>query len=357
MGRQSARIVRKGIDHKDIVGGKFNHIQLWHKGELVWEKLPDGDVYKGLELTSYVEYGNTTFMFKAQGDFKVDWGDGNIEEYHNNSLSYVIHSYSLSYLEKRYYDVFVSGNITDLSFTSATRLSAVKNALPPTLQKSDFSTMFAYLNSIDLTINSNLFKYCGGVMNFNNCFYNTHLREIPQGLFDNCVSARSLHGCFRNTYITAVPDRLFANLTALEDVGYCFNNCSALETVGMDIFSSCKSITNTTYLFGFAPIKRLEDGLFDDLENLEVAERMCWACTDLEYIPYTLFDNCEKLNNVIGAFYNCNAITSSLPPLWERDISVWGGTYANTRGCYYRCSNAENYKEAYVVGLFTSSIN
>lgn len=342
MGRQSARLLNNKKDHKDIFFNGNYHTQMWVTDEeanptLVWEKI-QGEVYKGLELVAYVNYSNSVFMFQAKGNFTVNWGDGTVESFNKTSLSYIIHPYSIRAGQNLYYDVLVSGDITDLSFQSASRLSAVKNALPPTLEKTDFTSMFSYLNTIDLTVNADLFKYCGDVLIFDNCFYNSRLTDIPEGLFENCISAKSAKGCFQSTKITSIPDNFFSNLLGIENLDSCFYGCSSLETVGTNVFKSCNALKSIVNIFGFTNITSLEEGIFDDLEELENAQKMCFQCTKLESIPYSLFDKCKKLNDVYYAFYNCSAITSKVPPLWEREWESINKYY----GCYYNCTNAEN---------------
>lgn len=342
MGRQSARIRLNGKDHKEIrLNGNF-HNSAHRDSNVLWEKILEPEVYNGLELTTYAEYRNNTVTFQAKGNFTVDWGDGTVENFNKSSLSSIVHSYNVKIGTKSYYDVIVSGSVTDLSFNAANGLSAVKNALPPSLrEKTDFSLMFAYLNEIDLTINADLFKYCSQALKFDSCFLNSNLLEIPAGLFRKCKAATSFSGCFRNTKITAIPDGLFASLITMEDLSYCFYGCSLLTSIGNDILAMCKSVKNLSNFLGYTNITEIKEGMLDDLEELENAERMCMQCTSLLSIPYTLFDKCLKISNVVATFYNCNGIESSLPPLWER---TWEN-YSQYRGCYYYCLNAENYND------------
>lgn len=343
MGRQSARIVRKGIDHKDIVGGKFNHIQLWHKGELVWEKLPDSG-YQGFKIsTSVPMYSYKSCSFYIAGNFTVDWGDGTVEEKAISELTLVTHTYPYQRTATIYTATF-NGNITDISFRACENMYEILTPLPPSLsEKTDFTAMFAYIDT-GLRIPNDLFMYCTNAQNFNSCFYNSTIRDsegkaaIPEGLFEHNINAMSFVSCFANSQFAVIPGGLFKNKTLATDFGNCFYGMPATK-IPADLFENCVSAKSLTGCFSFGKYYEIPEGLFDDMPYLESVKQCFMQCASIQSVPYTLFDNNDNLEDVYRAFYNCKSITSKIPPLWER---VWEDD-TKYKGCYYNCISAENY--------------
>ena len=332
MGRQSATIRFNGKDHKEIrLNGNF-HDSAHKDSNVLWEKILNPEVYEGFNITA-VGYSESV-LFQAKGNFTVNWGDGQTQNYNYSELNYVSHSYSK--VTQRNMDVWISGNVTDISFSAANGIYSFNNALPPSLSgKTDFSTCFAYMNKRTTTINKDLFKYCKSAQNFTSCFYNSRLAVIPEGLFRNCKNALNFSRCFASNQVISVPSRLFANLSLVTSFEQCFEgNQTTLKKIGEKVFENCLSVIDIGAMFSFTAISELPEGIFDSMVNLEDAKKVCFQCTGLKSVPYTLFDKCNKLNDVYYAFYNCKNITSKVPPLWEReweDLSKY-------HGCYYNCS-------------------
>lgn len=345
MGRQSARIVRKGIDHKDIVGGKFNHVQLWHKGELVWEKLPDSG-YQGFKIsTSAPSYSYKVCSFFIAGDFTVDWGDGTKEEKTINELTRITHTYPYERTSIIYTATF-KGNISDISFKACENMYEILTPLPPSLsEKTDFSSMFAYIDT-GLRIPNDLFMYCTNAESFDSCFYSSVIRDsegrsaIPEGLFEYNINAKSFLNCFANSGFVVIPDGLFENKTLVTNFGNCFYNMPATK-IPSNLFKNCVSAETLGGCFSFGDYYEVPEGLFDDMPYLKSVRNCFIQCTNIKSVPYELFDNNNKLEDVYRAFFRCDAITSKIPPLWERE---WEDV-TKYKGCYYNCRNAENYSD------------
>lgn len=350
MNTQSARIILNGKDHKDIYfNGKY-HNQMWRTNEygkptLLWEKLNES-TYRGFNMSIKPDGGFC--RFQAKGDFTINWGDGVIEDIHMEDLDYIhnVSTHNYSSLSLDTYDVWLYGNIVDLDFSNSVGIKSFNNSLPPTMSwKTDFSNMFSHIGSLanSYTINSDLFKYCVNATNFTSCFEDSNLSEIPKGLFDNCIAATNMSKCFYGgayvNQITIIPDGLFKNLSLVTDFSSCFRGRSAITTIGKDILANCTSAVDLSRFLFDTGITEIPDGMLDDLVNLENASSFCAICESLETVPFSLFDNCTKLNNVRAAFYNNFSITSSLPPLWEREWT----DITQYEGCYYNCTKASNY--------------
>lgn len=350
MNTQSARMILNEKDHKDIYyNGKY-HNQMWYINEyrkpiLLWEKLNEA-TYRGFNISVKPESGFC--RFKAKGDFTINWGDGVIEDIHMENLDYVhtISTHAYSTTSYNTYDVWLYGNIIDLDFSNSVGIKSFNNSLPPTMSwKTDFSYMFANIDGLadGYTITGDLFKYCVNATNFSSCFEDSNLLEIPKGLFDNCIAATNMNRCFYSgafvNQITTIPDELFKNLSLVTDFSLCFHGRSAITTIGKDILANCTSAVDLGGFLLDTGIKEIPEGMLDDLVNLENVSSFCRSCESLETVPFSLFDNCPKLNNIKAAFYNDFSITSSVPPLWERE---WTDT-TQYEGCYYNCTGASNY--------------
>ena len=341
MGKQSARIRLNGKDHKEIrINGKY-HKLADRDSNVLWEKIAEEPiVYEGFKIRS------TGFIrFHIQGNGVIDWGDGSTETFDYSELTTVQHPSSKSL------NILIKGNVIDLDFSSGTNsgrttaygLGAVLNELPPTMSwKTDFSYMF-YNNqgASYITINSDLFKYCVNAENFYMCFCDTSLYEIPKGLFDYCKNAKTFEMCFRNaaTYVGyADISNLFQCNTLAENFEMCFYNYNDYVLIlGENTFKNCFSAKSIAGCFSHANITSIPEGFFDDMTNLENTYKAFMWCDQLKTVPYTLFDNCNKLKKVSQTFYGDKGITSKVPPLWERE---WESEESYI-GCYYNCINAD----------------
>lgn len=362
MVNQSARIILNGNDHKDIYyNGKY-HDQMWYtnayrKPVLLWEKLNEA-TYKGFSITVRPSQAPS---FKAKGNFTIDWGDGTVEDIYLENLEYIYeaskHEYDLNYSGTS--NILIYGDIIDLDFNGTNGIISFNNSLPPTMSwKTDFSNMFYGIGDLQypVTISSDLFKYCVSASNFKHCFHNANLLEIPKGLFDNCILATNMYGCFYSSdfsdRITTIPDGLFKNLSNVTNFSLCFRGRNSITTIGKDILANCTSVVDLSGFLLDTGITEIPEGMLDDLINLEDVSRFCLSCESLETVPFTLFDNCTKLKNVRGAFYNCFSIESSIPPLWERE---WEDS-TKYEGCYYNCDSASNYDDMDTFSAWTRDV-
>lgn len=337
MGRQSSRIVNGLFDHKDIVKDGYYHTQVWHDGELVWEKLAES------QFVFTIGYFTGSYSFWANGDITIDWGDGESESYSQSDAEYATYheyNYNRDNHANGYIRIKISGELTYINFVN-NQILTVETPFPKSMEAADFRYCFQncpVLNSVP----EGLFENCVSSTNFTSCFEEcTSLTKIPKGLFRNCLKAQNFISCFRNcNKLIEIEEEIFAGCVSAEYFSDCFSNCYNLAEMAEGMFLECVSakyfdstFSNCTALHGSIP-----QGLFDDCTEVE-SFKQCFYRTKIVEIPKDLFDKCTKVKDFSLTFSYCSNITSSVPELWNRT------NIEEYTDCYYGCTNAANYAD------------
>lgn len=395
MGKQSSRIVKLNRDHKDFSNNGVGHFQLWHNGELLWEKLPtvlDCDF-------SFTARPEGTFSrpanFYIKGSAEIDWGDGTTQNVNKTTLSQVQHIYDSS--EK--YIVKINGNIEDMSFYNSQGIYSINTPFPETMKdKTDFTEMFytdtsniyhstyaggfpknLFSNMVnatnftkcfcgvkDLALPKELFKSCEKAEAFDYCFQNcTFAKELPSDIFKYSTNAKTFIGTFYNS-VLIVPQNMFTNCLLATDFTDCFRNAEITSSVVYPIdyysnkpvdyldnmFYGLANVVSFTRCFYYAKLHGgfiegtstlsaaiLGDDFFGGCVLAESFERCFGKSTGIKFVSEKLFDDCTHAKKFLSAFSDCTGIEGNVPELWERDDVE---TFA---GCYSGCTNAQNYAD------------
>lgn len=399
MGKQSSRIVKLNSDHKDISNNGVSHFQLWHNGELLWEKLPSVLDYDFALTAKPIGLSARPANFQIKGNVTIDWGDGTIQNVNASSLTKVQRVYSSSGL----YVIKISGNIEDMSFKYSQGIYSIDTPFPATMSaKTDFSEMFytatdtvnstAYDSTYRGGFAKNLFKNCVNAVNFTKCFYGIKDLTLPTRLFWNCKKAETFDYCFQSctfaealpddifeytnnakTFIGAfesseviVPQRMFANCAYATDFTECFGNAKVISDAQypsnysetnkpMDylnnMFSGLTNAVSFKRCFYFAEVRGgytnegytaqafIGDDFFSNCTSVETFEGCFSHSTGIKGISEELFDDCQNVDSFANTFFSCTSIISNVPALWERNNVE---SYA---GCYDGCTNAQNYAD------------
>lgn len=374
MGKQSARMLFNGKDHKDIYMNKNYHRQLHKEDNLLWEKLEEEEPYEPLDYFAMkvVDYmadyqtgeiastSNPGYVeFNIDSEVTIDWGDG--------TVTTGVYEHTYPTCNGTEYIVKLSGE--SIVFHSCSHIggiacSCVKEILTPLLSNMStvtydydylmYSGMFMYtplLKKVPSFLFDNIRKYEN--VKANSLFECSGIENVPPNLF-NGVNNWFIGGFYGSCDgIVTVPRNAFAGGTFVKINGSPFNNNKNLRFVydypsgHKPSFDNCPSIeelnfrivgiTSAENLFrGFSNLKRIGKDLFTDSPNITSFDSCFYMCGLVE-IPEGLFNSQIGEKNFQRCFFNCTKITSNVPALWEK--------YDNGAVCFYGCVNAANYND------------
>jgi hypothetical protein len=86
---------------------------------------------------------------------------------------------------------------------------------------------------------------------------------------------------------------------------------SDLQTIPSDFFSTVRYVTSLSNCFRLTPIKRVEAGVFDNLQDLEIISNMFDNCTELTFVDKNAFINNKKLKEAKQTFISCTTLGTS----------------------------------------------
>lgn len=339
MGRQSARLINRGMDHKDIFFNGYYHKQMWITDKdanptLLWEKLVNKKVFSfTVRDTMTSTLGaipppgkivmNIVTPYKAT-PMVIDWGDGTTET--TNGSTYFFHEFPTSdnslYTVNIHYESLASfaGSI----FYSGNYVSAIEEILTPLpILESKIDESAVALGNIFASAKS--------------------LKRVCPGFFDNYLDFNILINAismFSNSGLEEVPQEFSRGAKNIR-IDYMFLDCYSLRYVDPTAFLKSELRRECSSVFmNCTSLKELPGVLFVS-NNSMIFDNLCNGCNSLEYVPETFFDFCPNVFSVTKAFYGCYSITSKVPQLWERE---WVGSRYYEE-CYRSCYNAENYDD------------
>lgn len=163
------------------------------------------------------------------------------------------------------------------------------------------------------SVPSTLFSGCSAATNLQECFELSGLTSIPTGFLDSCISLQNAQSIFRHCPITAIPAELFRYAgTSLTNVTNAFANCTALTTIGTDLFRYNTAITGFQNTFGFCSnLASVPSSLFQYNVNATSFYQTFKSCTSLTTFNAALF----QYNTAVTIFQECfeNAGISTIP--------------------------------------------
>lgn len=195
----------------------------------------------------YVRKPQTTedFIFTVQGNtgfidlldpawgspvpvFSIDWGDGTVT--HVNSWDWVPREHTYTDGINQHTITVFDFEAGWIQFPSYQGILSILSPLPKQKSRTRFDNCFA--SCINLTyVHDNCFIKCVEATSFENCFYYTGLREIPEILFKSCPDVISFKYCFGlNSYIKTIPATIFDNNLKVANFDSCFYNTRASLT-------------------------------------------------------------------------------------------------------------------------------
>ncbi len=307
-----------------------------------------------------VTAGTFSFAISAQGEFFVDWGDGNVEMITKANTQNI--TYSHTYSGTATYLVRLGGLATDynddittaaISFYNNSSVSTILGNLSmifPTLENGKnprFYNTFASMSNLSGAIPANLFIDLTG-QPVTNMFYGTfngttNLRgAIPEKMFGDLTGVPA-EGMFYSTFkglqqlVGAIPTTLFSGITGMpaKDMFHStFYGCSKLRgNLPTGLFAGisgqvAQGMFSQTF-YGCTKLSGFDDGVFGNLTGdaqTDMFTNMFYGDNKLYgYSPkingqylYEIWPNATE-NQVGGAFYKCQKLSDykDIPSNWK----------------------------------------
>lgn len=243
MSIHSSLISHKTLDHtyKRVIFQGKDHVQIWHKGELIWDRREEQK-----ELFAFAPTIADAEWVYVKGAGTVRWLDGTTEDFKDVYRGVVLrHESSFAvYPEVEVYGYLYNNDIDtkhvrsikgklgtrapsigpDNQFEMAYHLKEIGYGLfYNNPQYEDFEYCFATTGLERIT--GDPFANCVNAKNINYCFLNRGLREVPFGMFGDCVNLESCIGTFAGCeYITTAVPELWKN-PSIKEHEACFRGC------------------------------------------------------------------------------------------------------------------------------------
>jgi len=187
--------------------------------------------------------------------FRIDWGDGTIENYTGSTNCTHTYATTGEFLVEIYgrLESWAGGSLSNndtklieivqwgdtewkvIQFTKYYNLATLPVSESPNLLKCITTPLFRYcaLTSIP----ANIFATGRFITSFRQTFRNNAITAIPLGIFDNCFNAKSFEDMLAYNQIIDIPEDLFKyNINAINFNGSFSNNI--IETVNSSIFDN-----------------------------------------------------------------------------------------------------------------------
>ncbi len=277
----------------------------------------------------------------VQYDFGIDWGDGTPMDYYNNSQA--VNSYlpvKHTYEKAGVYSMTISGQCENLYQSGGTgykdRIVNLKDCLWGVAVPKNCTSPLKYAHA-----------------SFFGC---ESLVYLGKGVFQNLSDCRTIPHLFDGAAIEYFYQYSLYGIPNLQNAEYAFEACKMIG-VHKNLFKWSPKLNNLVHAFHRCDkLKSIPQNFFDNNPKISNLSWCFKSCTSLQSVPKTLFDNCLEINNVDYCFaggrigggdlgYNKEmAITSNLPPLWDRQGEISHARYATG------CVKAANYAQAVVTG-------
>jgi surface protein len=286
---------------------KYKYIRNENHLELPEPNIGEEVIYMLIKIYDN-DYNNIAFL--VQGDYEVDWGDGNIIQYDSGDIArkgYNFNDINVSTQVDNYRQVIVTitpngGNLTllNLDVEQSSHNYYNKPGLLEIKMSGPNITSLSISNDNQQTDTLKSFEFYGSnnITNMNSLFQSmNHLEKVKLDCSNSISTSFMFNGCIR------LKECLISNLGNSNDMTLMFNNCRNLLVFPTIDATSC---TNMYGMFRYcASMIETPDILNAGgvLSNLEMFNE----CSSLQFIK--LFDTSSSLN-MEEMFRNCVKIQS-----------------------------------------------
>lgn len=299
-----------------------------------------------------VNASSFSFSMSAQGEFYVDWGDGNSETIIKENTQNV--TYSHAYSGATGYSVRIGGLATDYNDDVTTATISFENNASVTTILGNLSMIFPTLEN-------------GKNPRFYNTFANMSglTGAIPASLFIDLTGApvvNMFYGTFKGTtgLRGAIPGQLFGELTGAPADGMFFETFRGLSQltaqIPVGLFSGITGTPATDMFrgtfYGCSKLRgNIPAGLFAGISG-QVAPGMFsqtfYGCTKLAGIDDGVFGNLTgdaQTDMFTGMFYGDNKLYGYSPKINGQYLyEIWpSATQAQVGDAFYKCQKLSDY--------------
>ncbi len=202
--------------------------------------------------------------------------------------------------------------VTDFSyaFTGCKSLKTVESIFGTSSASVKFTQTFKDCEAL-VSIADGLFNGLTGATTFESTFENCAvLRTLPVGLFNAQTKISTAAKCFLNCKaLTAVPARMFGANTTTITLMSIFEGCDKLTTIAPDAFEKMISCTlNLTNAFRYCVnLQAVPDALFANTAKVSSYSSIFEGCTALTTVGNEVF-NCANTSSLGSVFLNCSSL-------------------------------------------------
>ncbi len=293
-----------------------------------------------------------SFSMSAQGEFYIDWGDGNKETITKNDTQNL--TYSHSYSGAASYIIKFGGVATDYNDDITTATISFANNASITSFTGNLSMIFPTLESGK---NPRFYNSFSGLTGFSG--------SMPANLFIDLTGApvaNMFNGTFKNTTNIrgTIPADVFGNLTGAPAEGMFHSTFYGLRQLGNGIPANlfegivgppAKDMFNSTF-YGCAKLRNnIPAGLFAGISG-QPAQGMFsqtfYGCTKLSGIDDGVFGDLSgdaQTDMFTKTFYNDNKLYGYSPKINGQYLyQIWpNATQAQVGDAFYKCQKLSDY--------------
>ncbi|EJW5855355.1 phage tail protein I [Escherichia coli] len=166
-------------------------------------------------------------------------------------------------------------------------------------------------------------------------FYKTYTSSNPLlEIIQVCSQRTSMYQfAYGHRTLRKIHDGAFDYLVNVNDFGRAFMGCSALETVPEHLFAACQRVLYFSYLFcDCSSLSAIPDGLFAGAGEVVDFRYVFSGCRKLASLPEGLFADAVNATDFSYAFNNCIMLTALPPCLFAGAVSATNFHYV-FNGC------------------------
>lgn len=170
------------------------------------------------------------------------------------------------------------------------------------------------------------------------------------------LKLRNMGYAFNLQPLNFVADDKYGALQEVTNFERAFSGCNALTTIPEGLFDNCTKVTNFEGVFYNCSFTTIPEGLFKDCTNVTSFEDAFSSCKALTTIPEGLFENCTNVTSFDFAFSSCKALTIVPEGLFDNctNVTSFEYTFANCnalttipRGLFDDCTKVTSFSSLF----------
>jgi len=231
-------------------------------------------------------------------------------------------------------------NTLATNFTEVFRDTSITSIPADTFKYNTAATTFLYsfAETNIASVPVDLFRYNTQALTFQNVFSGTPLTTVPADTFRYNTLATNFHGAFYASTSFQIPAGLFDYNIAATDFSSVFAYGYGVTSIPVDLFKYNVNVTSFDGVFSFCnKVTTIPADLFRYNTLVTTFKNAFMSASKITAVPSDVFLYNPLVNDLDRTFYNCLAVISDMPDLWN-DFPL--ALHTQT---FYGCTNATNY--------------